>query len=116
MPRAGFVDRLLQTLELHLFISTDKGHITMGMRDNCNIFSAQVPLRRQIRYPDWFAVNARTTLRSLAPALARKCVYYSTHITCTMHNIRRAVHEFRHKGYPRAWQGQGMHVHKHASM
>ena len=93
----------LQTLESHLFIGPNTGYITMGMKDKCNIFLVQDPLRRQIRYPDWFAVNAKTTLRSLAPALARKCVYYSTHQTYMMHNIRRAVHEFRYKGYPRAW-------------
>ena len=93
----------MQTLESHLFIDAHTGHRAMGMKDKVQIFSAQDPLRQQIRYPDWFAVNIRTTLRSLAPALARKCVYYSTYIVYTMHNIRCAVHEFRYKGYPRAW-------------
>ena len=61
------------------------------------------PLRRHVRYLDWFAVNARTTLRSLAPALAKKCMFYSTHISCSLNNIHRTVYEFQCKGYPRAW-------------
>ena len=89
----------LQTLESHLFISADTSYITMGTKDKCNIFSVQDPVRRHIRYPDWFAMNAKTTLRSLAPAVACKCVYYSTHQTYMMHNIRRAVYEFRYKSY-----------------
>ena len=93
----------LQTLESHLYIDKHTGDVTMGMKDKCQIFSAQHPIMRQIRYPDWFAVNAKMTLRSLASALARKYVYYSTHITYTMHNIHRAEREFRYKGYPRAW-------------
>ena len=60
-------------------------------------------MREIIRYPYVFAPNAKSTLRSLIPALAKKCVFYSTSTPMTKKNCQTVIFELRYKGYPKAW-------------
>ena len=39
----------------------------------------------------------------MAPAMARECLLYCTHIHYTLNNIYRATSKMRTKGYPHAW-------------
>ena len=47
--------------------------------------------------------NARTVLRSLAPALCQKALFYASYVPGAAENLDRVMYEFSYKGYPTAW-------------
>ena len=75
----------------------------LGLKDKTALRAKPNPVRKIIRYPDVFAPNAKSTLRSLIPALAKKCVFYSTSTPMTKKNCQTVIFELRYKGYPKAW-------------
>ena len=69
-----------------------------------------VPGPRLIRYPDVYSPNAQTTLLSLVPALAKKCVQYASTPELFIKNATTVHQELIAKGYPRAmWENKFKH-------
>ena len=61
-------------------------------------------LRRKIvRYPDWYATNNQTTLRSLLPSLALQCLTHVSDEHAVLPNIESVVLEMKVKGYLSTW-------------
>ena len=77
LQQEGMESRL-QTLEAVLHVQPLTGHIDVSMKNKMDSKGNVVPSRRRIRYPDAYPPNARATLVSLVPALAKKCEYAST--------------------------------------
>ena len=92
----------LQTLEAMVRVR-EGGVLELGLKDKTALRAKPNPVRKIIRYPDVFAPNAKSTLRSLIPALAKKCVFYSTSTPMTKSNCQTVIFELRYKGYPKAW-------------
>ena len=56
----------LQTLEAVVHVRV--GFLELGLKDKTALRAKPNPVRKIIRYPDVFAPNAKSTLRSLIPA------------------------------------------------
>ena len=50
----------------------------VALKDKIKLASCPDPIYRCDRYPDWFSMNAKQTLKSLVPIIAKKCVFYAT--------------------------------------
>ena len=92
----------LTTLESHLHVNRSTGQVQVALKDKL-IQNAGDQRRALVRYPDWYAPNAKAVLRSLVPALVQKCVYYSTSWDIMQDNIQGTLRELTRKGYPGMW-------------
>ena len=92
----------LTTLESHLHIDRSTGRVQMALKNKLTQ-NAEDQRRALVRYPDWYAPNAKMVLRSLVPALVQKCVYYSTSCDIIQQNIEGTLRELTRKGYPGMW-------------
>jgi hypothetical protein len=93
--------RELQSLETMLRVDRRTGMI--GMRMKMKVDWTVREGRRLKRFPDRFAVGARTQLKSIVSALAYKCTYYATTLEDLAHNKEQVCLEMRVKGYPTQW-------------
>ena len=63
----------LDSLEAHLQWCPDTFQVRVTMKDKVQLQELVDQRRRIARYPDWYATNTQTTLRSLLPSLALIC-------------------------------------------
>ena len=75
----------------------------LGPKDKTALKAIPNPVRKIVRCPDVFAPSAKSTLRSLVPALAKKRIFYSSSTPMTKHNCQPVLFELRYKGYPKTW-------------
>ena len=92
----------LTTLESHLHIDRSTGRVQVALKNKL-VQNAGDQRRALVRYPDWYAPNAKSVLHSLVPALVQKCVYYSTSLDIMRLNIEGTLRELTRKGYPGMW-------------
>ena len=97
MQQEGHGDQL-QTLEAVIHVRN--GALELGLKDKTALKGNPTPVRKIVRYLDVFAPNAKSTLQSLVPALAKKCVFYSSSISMIKENCATVSYVLRYKGYP----------------
>ena len=73
------------------------GALELGLKDKTALKGKPNPVRKIVCYPDVFAPNSKSTLRSLLPAPAKKCVYYSSSTAMTKDNCQTVIFELRYK-------------------
>ena len=96
----------LESLEAQLNVTRSGGDcpcIEVSLKDKVKLASRPDPIRRCDRYPDWFSMNARHTLKSLVPCVCKKCLAYASSDRIILENVSRTVTEFLMKGYPTTW-------------
>ena len=96
----------LPTLEAVLHVQPLSGHVDISMKNKMD-GQGLTPGQRLIRYPDAYSPNACATLKSLVPALAKKCVQYASTADLFIQNATVVHQELTAKGYPRArWENK----------
>ena len=101
----------LPTLEAMLHTHPLSGHIDISMKNKLQDQHTLSPGQQLIWYPDVHSPNARATLQSLVPTLAKKCVQYSTTGDLFTRNATTVHTELAAKGYPRSWWENKLKLH-----
>ena len=101
----------LPTLEAVLHTHPLSGHIDISLKNKLQDQQTLSPGQQLIRYPDAHSPNARATLQSLIPALAKKCVQYSSTGDLFADNATTVHRELTAKGYPRSWWENKFKLH-----
>ena len=101
----------LPALEAMLHTHPLSGHIDISMKNKLQDQHTPSLGQQLIRYLDVHSPNARATLQSLVPALAKKCVQYSTTRDLFTKNATTVHTELAAKGYPRSWWENKLKLH-----
>ena len=92
----------LTTLESNLHMNACTGQVTVSLKNKLRQYHGDQRLAL-IRYPDWYAPNAKAVLRSLVPGLVQKCLFYASSPGIQAQNVQQTLQELYSKGYPGKW-------------